>query len=128
MQDASNEPPDFGTSSAPTPHDPRRPQNVQIAVVAFDLEVAIVWSVPPIDVFDDFDRARIEPKAHRHFDAEIASTMLDLYLHIFLLPRMFSRRCPIIGLSAASRFLSLATVEHGATGGAEIAPVMGHAG
>jgi hypothetical protein len=73
-------------------------QNVQIAVVAFDLEVAIVWSIPPIDVFDDFDLARIEPKAHRHFHAEMASTMLDLYLHNFLLPRMFSRRCPIIGL------------------------------
>ncbi len=30
-------------------------QNVQIAIVAFDLEVAIVLSVPLIDVFDDFD-------------------------------------------------------------------------
>ena len=44
-------------------------QNVQIAVVAFQLEVAIVWSVPPIDVFDDLDLARIEPKAHWHSDA-----------------------------------------------------------
>ena len=26
-------------------------QNVQIAIVAFDLEVAIVWSEPLIDVF-----------------------------------------------------------------------------
>jgi hypothetical protein len=32
-------------------------QNVQITVVAFDLEVAIVWSIPLIDVFDDFDGA-----------------------------------------------------------------------
>ena len=30
-------------------------QNVQIAVVAFDLEVAIVSSIPLIDGFDDFD-------------------------------------------------------------------------
>src|SRR5436309_8725759 len=62
-------------------------QNVQIAVIAFDLEVAIVWSIPLIDGFDDFDLARIEPKAHRHFDAEMAGAALDLYLHNCLLPR-----------------------------------------
>jgi hypothetical protein len=56
-------------------------QNVQIAVIAFDLEVAIVWSIPLIDVFDDFDLAPIEPKAHGHFDPEMASAVLDLYLH-----------------------------------------------
>jgi hypothetical protein len=38
-------------------------QNVQIAVIAFDLEVAIVWSIPLIDNFDDFDLAPTEPKA-----------------------------------------------------------------
>ena len=41
-------------------------QNVQIAVVAFDFEIAIVWSVPLIDVFRRFDLARMEPKTHRH--------------------------------------------------------------
>ena len=61
-------------------------QNVQIAVVAFDLEVAIVWSVPLIDGFDDFDLARIEPKAHRLFHAQMVSAALDLYLHNCLLP------------------------------------------
>src|SRR5260370_20016980 len=61
-------------------------QNVQIAVVAFDLEVAIVWSIPLIDGFDDFDLARIQPKAHRHFDPEMAGAALDLYLHGCPLP------------------------------------------
>ena len=62
-------------------------QNVQVAVVAFDLEVAIVWSIPLIDGFDDFDLAPAEPKAHRHFDPEMAGTALDLYLHGYPLPR-----------------------------------------
>ena len=53
-------------------------QNVQIA---FDLEVAIVWFIPLIDGFDDFDLAPAEPKAHRHFDPEMAGAALDLYLH-----------------------------------------------
>jgi hypothetical protein len=62
-------------------------QNVQIAIIAFDLEVAIVWSEPLIDVFDDFDLARIDPKAHRQFDAEVAGAALDLYRHNCVLPR-----------------------------------------
>jgi hypothetical protein len=62
-------------------------QNVQIAVVAFNLEVAIVWSIPLIDDFDNFGLTSIEPKAHRHSDAEMASAALDLYLHNRLLPR-----------------------------------------
>jgi hypothetical protein len=65
-------------------------QNVQIAVLVFDLEVAIVWSIPLIDGFDDFDLACIEPKAHRHFDPKMASAALDLYLHGRPLP------CPSI--------------------------------
>jgi hypothetical protein len=38
-----------------------------------------------------------------------------------------SRRCRWSGSSAAPQLLSLAAVENGAAGGAEIAPVMGHA-
>jgi hypothetical protein len=38
------------------------------------------------------------------------------------------RRCRRSGSSAAPQLLSLAAVEYGAAGGAEIAPVMGHAG
>ena len=62
-------------------------QNVQIAVVAFDLEVAIVSSIPLIDGFDDFDLAPTEPKAHWHFEPEMAGATLDLYLHGYSLPR-----------------------------------------
>src|SRR6266851_8764165 len=62
-------------------------QNVQIAVVAFDLEIAIVWSIPLVDVFDDFDLTPVELKAHRHFDPETAGAALDLYLHGSPLPR-----------------------------------------
>jgi hypothetical protein len=61
-------------------------QNVQIAVVAFDLEVAIVWSIPLIDGFDDFDPAPAEPKADRLFEPEMASATVDLYLHGYPLP------------------------------------------
>ena len=43
-------------------------QNIQIAVVAFELEIAIVGSVPLIDVVDDFDGASTEPKSLRHFN------------------------------------------------------------
>src|SRR6266545_799913 len=60
-------------------------QNVQITVVAFDLEVAIVWSIPLIDVFDDFDLAPIKPNAYRHF--EMVGAALNLYLHGYPLPR-----------------------------------------
>jgi len=74
-------------------------QNVQIAIVAFDLEVAIVWSEPLIDVFDDFDLARIDPKAHGHFDAEVAGAALDLYRHNCVLPR------PSLGHKSFSFFL-----------------------
>jgi hypothetical protein len=42
-------------------------QNVQITVVTFNLEVAIVWSIPLIDDLDNFDLTPIEPKAHRRF-------------------------------------------------------------
>src|SRR6516164_4107457 len=62
-------------------------QDVQIGVVAFDLEVAIVWSIPLIDDFDDFDLAPAEPKARRHFEPEMAGARLDLYLHGYPLPR-----------------------------------------
>jgi hypothetical protein len=62
-------------------------QNVQIAVVAFDLEVAIVSSIPLIDGFDDFDLAPTEPKAHWHFEPEMAGATPDLYLHGYSLPR-----------------------------------------
>jgi hypothetical protein len=62
-------------------------QNVQIAVVAFDLEVAIVSSIPLIDGFDDFDLAPTEPKAHWHFEPEMADATLDLYLHGYPLRR-----------------------------------------
>src|SRR5262249_28041902 len=62
-------------------------QDVQIGVVAFDLEVAIVWSIPLIDDFDDFDLAPAEPKARRHFEPEMAGARLDLYLHRYPLPR-----------------------------------------
>jgi hypothetical protein len=60
-------------------------QNVQIAVVAFDLEIAIVRSIPLIDVFDDFDLAPIKPNAYRHF--EMVGAAFDLYLHGYPLPR-----------------------------------------
>jgi hypothetical protein len=56
-------------------------QNVQVSVVALNLEVAIVWSIPLIDGFDNFDLTSIEPKAHRHFDPEMADAVLNLYLH-----------------------------------------------
>jgi hypothetical protein len=56
-------------------------QNVQIAIVTLHLEVTIVWSIPLIDVFDDFDLASTEPKANRHFAPEMAGAALDLYLH-----------------------------------------------
>ena len=36
-------------------------------------------------------------------------------------------RCRWLGSSGASQLLSLAAVKYGAAGGAEIAPVMGHA-
>ena len=62
-------------------------QNVQIVVVAFDLEVAIVSSIPLIDGFDDFDLAPTEPKAHWHFEPEMADATLDLYLHGYPLRR-----------------------------------------
>jgi hypothetical protein len=62
-------------------------QDVQIIVVAFDLEVAIVWSIPLIDDFDDFDLAPAEPKARRHFEPEMAGAGLDLYFHGYPLPR-----------------------------------------
>ena len=39
-----------------------------------------------------------------------------------------SGKCRWSDSSAASHLLSLAAVEHGTAGGAEIAPVMGHAG
>src|SRR5256885_13485935 len=66
-------------------------QNVQIAVVAFDLEVAIIWSMPLIDGFDNFDLAPIKPKAHRHFDPEKAGAALDLYLHGCPLPHLLGQ-------------------------------------
>jgi hypothetical protein len=58
---------------------PVEAQNVQIAFVA--LEVAIVWPIPLIDDFDNFDLTSIEPKAHQDFDPEMVSAVLNLHLH-----------------------------------------------
>ena len=77
LQETSNRRRGSETSSAPTPRDP----------VPFAFEVAIVWSMPAIDGFDDFDLAPAKPKAHRHFEPKRAGAKLDLYLHGDPLPR-----------------------------------------
>jgi hypothetical protein len=66
-------------------------QNVQIGVVALNLEVPIVWSIPLIDGFDNFDLTSIEPKAHRHFDPEICTCMFVLF---FLVHDIVGALCP----------------------------------
>jgi hypothetical protein len=66
-------------------------QNVQIAVVALDLEVAVVRPIPLIVDFDDFDLAPTEPKAHRRFNPEMAGAALDLYLHGCPLPHLLGQ-------------------------------------
>jgi hypothetical protein len=38
-------------------------------------------AIPVIDDFDNFDLTSTEPKAHRHFDPEMAGSMLNLHLH-----------------------------------------------
>jgi hypothetical protein len=66
-------------------------QNVQIAVVALDLEVAEFRPIPLIVDFDDFDLAPTELKAHRRFDPEMAGAALDLYLHGCHLPHLLGQ-------------------------------------
>jgi hypothetical protein len=41
----------------------------------------------PVAYIDDFDLAPAEPKAHRHFEPEMAGAKLDLYLPGYPLPR-----------------------------------------
>src|SRR6266566_2886247 len=56
-------------------------KNVEIAVVALDLEVVIVSSRPSIDGFDDFDDAPIQPNALRLLNTAVASIALDFNPH-----------------------------------------------
>src|SRR5215471_5467698 len=56
-------------------------KNVEITVVAFDLEVVIVAPRPSIDGFDDFDDTSIQPDARQLLNAAIAGIALDLYPH-----------------------------------------------
>src|SRR5262249_50935538 len=56
-------------------------QDVDVAVVALDLEVAIVSSRPLVVAFHDFDRAPIKMKASRRPDSAMVGKTFDLYPH-----------------------------------------------
>src|SRR6266481_6546094 len=56
-------------------------KDIEIAVVALDLEVIIIPSRPSIDGFDDFDDAPIQPNALRVVDTAVASIALDFNPH-----------------------------------------------
>jgi hypothetical protein len=52
-------------------------KDIEIPVAAFDFEVAVARSRPPIDVLDDFDTAPIQVQALRVPD----TVAIDRYLH-----------------------------------------------
>jgi len=52
-------------------------QDVEIAVVALDLEVAVVRAMPLIEVIDHLDLTCVQAESSGHFDSAVASIGLN---------------------------------------------------
>src|SRR6516164_423345 len=56
-------------------------QNVEVAVIAYQLEVAVLRAVPFIEVVGHLDLAPVEAKAPRHLNSGMASGRLNRHAH-----------------------------------------------